>query len=380
MPPTNVTEWATITSYCATVHKASMQHANKGGGIEKVVVANKEWTFGGQTAKPDAVSAAWSQAMIACKFDISKDSKAEWVGTMTSLLTLMNAFSRRLNEIRVPTTKFPAKMKRNSGVEEASIDSFGLDKTATPFLEGITFAPHIKSSMINSLGPLTLAIGLSLSFSKDYHDKWRRAFKATWGNLDYCEELMDALEGSGIGASGLITQLRNLCFFGVHRTGNKAYIPFVALIAIMREGNDAISTWIASPSLSEESLATVKASKSLSNIDSSGHGMWHAYNVSLESALTMKGPKGTGKEQGQLYTHAFLGTHKDDLSIVEMMTGKPDDFLKRMQIGSSLKGEVGEKIDVIITRYPFNIVCKLSSSAGTALLSGGEAQIQRMAV
>jgi hypothetical protein len=75
-----------------------------------------------------------------------------------------------------------------------------------------------------------------------------------------------------------------------------------------------------------------------------------------------------------LYTHAFLGKHKDDLSIVEMMTGKPDDFLKRMQIGSSLKGEVGEKIDVIITRYPFNIVCKLSSSAGTALLSGGEAK------
>jgi hypothetical protein len=327
-----------------------MQHANKGGGIEKVVIANKEWTFGGQKAKPEDVAKAWNEAMIACKYDISKDSKAEWVGTMTSLLTLMNAFSRRLNEIRVPTTKFPAKLKRNSGVEEASINSFGLDKTATPFLEGITFAPHIKSSMINSLGPLTLAIGLALSYSKDYHEKWRRAFKATWGNLDYCDELMDAIEGNGVGASGLITQLRNLCFFGVHRTGNKAFIPFVALIAIMREGNAAISTWIAAPSLSAESLATVKASEALGFIDSSGHGMWHAYNVSLELPLTMKGPKGTGKEQGQLYTHAFLGTHKDDLSIVEMMTGKQDEFLKRMQIGSSLKGEVGEKIDVVITR------------------------------
>jgi hypothetical protein len=80
---------------------------------------------------------------------------------------------------------------------------------------------------------------------------------------------------------------------------------------------NAIATWIAAPVVTKESLETIKASVALGWLDSSCHGMWYTYNMSLKRQFTIKGPVGTGKELGQCYTHAFLGTHKEDLSLVQ---------------------------------------------------------------
>jgi hypothetical protein len=54
--------------------------------------------------------------------------------------------------------------------------------------------------------------------------------------------------------------------------------------------------------------------------------------------------------------------------------------LSRSAIGSRPKGKVGEKVYVPITQYSFGIVCKLASASGTALMTGGEGQMQRLCV
>lgn len=377
-PVTDVTAWSTITSYCATMHKISLQkQTNTGGIISRLLEEDKMWELGGVQIPAKDVYAIWEQVMQELGFGM-EDNKAEWVGTMSSLLTLMTAFSRRLNETRVPPTKFDAKVKKSSKEKaETPISQFGLDKSSAPYLEGLTYAPHMKSSMINSLGPLTITIGLALSFDPTYGKKWRQAFKNCWGMLDFVDELIEEIEGNSTQSSQVISKLATLCLFGVPRAGNKAYIPFVALAAAMMEDNAAVVTWIVDPSLT--SAKTINVSDAVKNIDSSGHGMWHAYNLSLTNKLTMRGNQGTGKELGQLYMHAFLGTHKDDLSLLEWMTGK-EDFLTRSEIGSTLQGPAGEKMNVEITRYPVSKICKLSSSSGTSLMSGGEGQIQRMSV
>jgi hypothetical protein len=378
IPKGDVTTWSNITSYCATLFKISLQLQGKADGeMVKLLGAGKKWGTGEGVAV-SIVYEAWTESLKEYGFTFDEAAGKEWIGTMSSLLTLMNAFSRRMNEIRVPTMKFLSRPKKSGPPIETSLNSWGLEKSALPFLEGITFAPHLKSAMINSLGPLTIAIGLASCYDINYAEKWRNAFRATWGGLDCVEELIDDIEAQGNGCAHVLKSLSNLCQFGIPRVNGKAFIPFVAINIAMQKIN-AAKMWSGNPCI--EMVKDLALPDALKNIDSSGHGMWHIYNMAAGEPLTMIGPEGTGKELGQLYMHSFLGTNKDDLGLVEWCIGaEPGTFLTRSEIGSKLQGKVGTKKPIQITTYIWGRICKISSASGTSLTSGGEGQIQRMAV
>ena len=376
-PVTDVTAWAAVTSYCSSSMKMMMQKANVApGAIGQRADGTDTWTLEGKERTIKEIYDVWVEVMKVFDFIIGTGDQ-EWVGTMSALLTLSANFNRRLGEIRVPPTKI--KVKKANGNVEVPLTAYGVTKRDLPYLEGISYAPHAKSASMNSLGLMTIAIGLATCDLK-YATKWENAFKNCWSSLDYVDELCTMIRSMDVGASYLLEQLSTLCLYGVGRSNNKACIPFVGIIAAMEEGQE-LGTFKAGPTCTKEVIATLPATAAIKNIDSSGHGMWHVYHLMMERDLTMTGPDGTGKELGQLFTHAVLGTHKEDLSLVEWMTEKePGEFMTRSDIGGSLKAEVGQKKAIPIVKYKFSRICKLSSSSGTSLLSGGAGQIQRQVV
>lgn len=101
--------------------------------------------------------------------------KNYWFGIIAPLLSYLCAHKLRRDEIRVGHDKIPTN---KTGDTESFIltEAYGMQSAHHILLEGISFPPEKRSSMTQSLGPMTTAImvaknGNNLQFGK----KWRDA-------------------------------------------------------------------------------------------------------------------------------------------------------------------------------------------------------------
>jgi hypothetical protein len=268
-------------------------------------------------------------------------------------------------------------LRKQGGVtEEIQVERFGLNSEHAPFLTGCTYNPTVASSMKQSLGPLTIAINLAMATDNKYARSWEAAFAQTFKLLPEVSTLTEAIKGKKALASHILSRLGNICHFGITRNSNKGAIP-VAILHSVNSLHSPYTQWLNGDK--KRALTDDQMCPSIKNIDSSGHGMWNVWNKASECKLSMVGdPSVFTKEfASEALFLAVFGMHKEDLALLEYMTGRR--FSTRKEMGECFRARASASMTVGVEIIRANIICKLASAAQTQLLKGGSGQISRSA-
>lgn len=184
--------------------------------VEGVVVAI--WKlFGLEFIKPNANLKNW------------------WWGTFAPLLSYFCAWGERLAELRVGHARFVRKKEEVTtadGTKEkqekvVQVKDFGLYPQHHILLEGVSFAPELRSSMAQSVGPMTAVIALcNETGDSKFQKKYRDAVGRIFSHVPNIEAIIEALVGKPAHlAAPLVRQLADLCLLVPARNQRRAYFP-----------------------------------------------------------------------------------------------------------------------------------------------------------
>lgn len=112
-------------------------------------------------------------------------------------------------------------------VKECKTSEYGLNMAHHVLLEGCSFPPERKSSLAQSLGPLTALIMLSRAQSQGiYGDKWRDAVKRDMAHIPEIDGIINAVKGRPAkDVKELISALGDLLLITTGRNAHRAYFP-----------------------------------------------------------------------------------------------------------------------------------------------------------
>ncbi|CRK98047.1 CLUMA_CG011416, isoform A [Clunio marinus] len=301
--------------------------------------------------------------------NVSKQKKVELqkskiMGTTASILSLFTSFSQRMNEVMYPSMEVQVGMN-NGTVKVMKLSQYGYTDGHQHLISGISMSPVQRLVQIQSLGPGTIMLGLITSPNSIYSKKWKSAFVKCFGLIDGAAELANELLGSRLPRSDLIHYVATAAALGLCRVGNKAYIPFALVNAVLGDKQNYSSA------LTYKFPASMMDSPYF-KMDFSGKGLWRFLNAAAGKKVVIKGPK----EMEEVVIHGMLGTHLNDLRVVSWMTGM--DFKPRSAYPSFAKRS--EMANKEITLPKFKFVFKLLSASASASGSSGKGQDFRLPV
>lgn len=277
----------------------------------------------------------------------TKSEKSHWWGTMMPYMAYCCGWKHRLDELRVGHSKFPVG-KKGDERQEVKTSEFGIGSKYHIFCEGISFPPEVRSSMAQSVGPITAIIGLvketkGSKFVKKQRDAVARAFTHLDPQLD---PVLDALERStAASASPLVLALAKLCMVIPPRNQRRAFFPmaWISLLALTdeetkhymckfktTEGSEGTSSRMETeikeacytPStLFVDKEQKIPATENMNLWDHSGKGAILNYNSIADVAWKFPKVKEHSDEiASQAVFHAVWGTYCEDLSLLQWMT------------------------------------------------------------
>ncbi|CAB3241847.1 unnamed protein product [Arctia plantaginis] len=119
--------------------------------------------------------------------DFSQDDKNNWYGTMGPYLDMFSAYSLRSNELRLGHNNMP--ITKSNGVHKSlPVSKYGLSGAHHVLLEGTSFPPERRSSIVQSLGPMTAWLGMIRS-EGIYRKKYASAVKRAMSHVDEIIEI-----------------------------------------------------------------------------------------------------------------------------------------------------------------------------------------------
>ncbi|CAG9814684.1 unnamed protein product [Phaedon cochleariae] len=116
----------------------------------------------------------------------------KWYGFSGPYLNLLTEFSLRWKELRLGNAEFPFT-KENNISKSYSIQKFGLTRAHYVSPEGIRFPPERKSSMAQSLGPMTFVMCYSLATLAN-ENKFKEAVKKSLAHIPNVEGMFETLK------------------------------------------------------------------------------------------------------------------------------------------------------------------------------------------
>nr|UMO75709.1 MAG: nucleocapsid protein [Beijing sediment orthomyxo-like virus] len=247
------------------------------------------------------------------------------IGTINSIMCLIAGFSRRFNEAVYPSGDIP--FGSSSGmIKMYKASVFGLDETHYHLMGGISISPQVRSGMIMALGPLTIALNLGLSQNTGkYREKWRRAFIQTFGGLEDVEKLADYVITNGKTNVSIYRLLGLAAELGATKSNNKAFLSYAFINAgypLKNFTNIQEYEW--------------DCLDGIESIDFSGKGLWSLWNKvakkGIEFEMVFSPNENVCK---QMFIHGMMGSHTDDLSLMEHQYGIT--FNKRNEMTNDLK-------------------------------------------
>lgn len=95
-----------------------------------------------------------------------------WFGVIAPMISLTIAFKHRLGEVKV----VPKTFKVGSGFADVSLEAHGISRNHACLMEGMTFPPAVRSSIVQTLGPATTVMCLVTARGQErYNQKWVKA-------------------------------------------------------------------------------------------------------------------------------------------------------------------------------------------------------------
>lgn len=120
----------------------------------------------------------------------------EWYGVAAPFLTFMSAFNNRMNEVRTGCDTMPIS-KSATETKAIKVSQYGLSPAHHCLLDGISFPPHKRSSLAQSIGPMTQLIMVHRSQSTpSYAGRWKKATMRSIGHLPKAEEIINKIKTS----------------------------------------------------------------------------------------------------------------------------------------------------------------------------------------
>lgn len=377
----NIDAVADITSVIVTCHNYNRQTANGVGGLRELIDDEFVFIANGMELPGKRVAKGLKALAERYGFKYSRnDDDRKNIGTLSSILSLVGGYRHRLSEVRLGNVVI---MKTKKGNEELTMElsRFGLNNSHAPFLTGCSYTPSLQSSMKQSLGPLTVLINLTLNTEEKYARAWKDAFCQAFKLVPNIEEMANLLAGSRAKYSSLIRALGDLCHFGITRSSNKAFIPAAMLIRVNSTHCPVYKARFGQTlSNYQFTLEADNLGMPLRNLDFSGHGLLYFWNQAATERFTMRGDGDNMAEEtaAQINFHSVMGSQKENLDLLDWMTGAK--FQTRREMGNCFakKGESGKH--VAFTPIPFQRFAKLASAAQTDFIRGGKGQVSRAPV
>lgn len=89
--------------------------------------------------------------------DFALGDKSNWYGTIGPYLDMFSAYALRTNELRLAHNNMP--IAKVDGIHKSfPVSKYGLSGAHHVLLEGASFPPERRSSIVQSLGPMTVAL------------------------------------------------------------------------------------------------------------------------------------------------------------------------------------------------------------------------------
>lgn len=276
----------------------------------------------------------------------NKDETNHWYGTAAPIISFLNMFKVRLNELRVGHGTFTIQKDAKS-TRVTSSSYYGFYSVHHPLLEGITIPPEKKSRMAQSLRPLTSLICLARSDNdQKYSRRWRAAVKRVLSFLPEIDSVIEACCGKPAGeVKGLYTLIGDIVLITTSREAKRAYFPACMMYLLVLLSKPEQQHYIANRTLFTEPTDI----------------SW--FNFSGVCPIREDGANFLPK----IIFHSIWETYGTDFGILEYMTGYRN-WSTRNKIGDSFK-KMGSSETRSVRLLSMNKYSKMSSANQTGLLA-----------
>nr|QMP82198.1 nucleocapsid protein [Hemipteran orthomyxo-related virus OKIAV191] len=313
-------------------------------------------------------------------FGLRYTPQAEWIGIASPMFAFIVGFKARRQELRIGNSDLPVS-KGGTGATTITntipISEFGLTQAHNVLLEGITYAPNLKSMMAQSLGPMTALIMLARNSNGVYANKWEEAVLRDFMNIPEIGACIGVVKTSPVSQlRPLFRTLADILLITGSRAANRMFFPGFCLVRTLLNEGTINSVYDASETAGV--LGTVLDTSSTDWIESlsfSGFKGFELYQKMARITWKMDRPLTcTNADMAkQVFFHAVFGTYKEDLGILKWMTESEPTFYNRKQL-SPFFGKHDSGF-VNFSPYALKRWSKLASAQQTDFLGTSSSQI-----
>nr|QMP82185.1 nucleocapsid protein [Blattodean orthomyxo-related virus OKIAV181] len=292
------------------------------------------------------------------------DDPENWYGVAGPYLCFFVGFGLRYTELRIGHGHMPTKKSGDSSYA-FPVFKYGLYGSHHVLLEGCTFPPEKRSSMAQSLGPMTVLLCYLKSDSK-YEEKWKKACKRSMSHIPLIDDILTTLKGKkAYECASIISNLADTLLLTTSRQAQRAFFPILLTYIV------STTKGIKSPVSWNDSFLKV--------FNASGQGAFLCYKmISDLKGITLAG-KFTQQQASQVLYHCIFGTYKEDLGVLSAITNN-GTWSTREELGKSFQGAGTSTTVAEITPIRQVYYSKLSSANQTGLLASSYLQISSVPV
>nr|QMP82250.1 nucleocapsid protein [Lepidopteran orthomyxo-related virus OKIAV178] len=282
--------------------------------------------------------------------EFSQGDTENWYGTMGPYIDMFSAYALRTNELRLGHNNMP--ITKVDGVHRSfPVSKYGLSGAHHVLLEGTSFPPERRSSIVQSLGPMTAWLCMIRSEGL-YRNKYAAAVKRAMSHIPCIDDIIEITKTTKQASeiSMLTTLIAEILLITTARQATRMFFPITifayvwGLHANPRDFCDFFST--------------------------TGAGGWYTYKAASERnpAFTICGKMETEKAS-QIVFHSIFGTYKEDLSILSQITSV-SLWYTREQMGTCFRQQGSSTSTTKIELPKMRFYAKMSCANQTGLLSG----------
>lgn len=313
----NITAMSQVTSHIHTLHTVMRQEANpRGGGRVALNLGEQLTVHYGATTKIAATMAIKTETadifnVYGLEYNEQAAGRDGWYGMMAPFLTFTTCFNLRMNEVRNGCDQFTVSKDRDTNtIRSVRVSQYGLSGKHHMLLSGITYPPIKRSSMAQSIGPMTQAISLLRQRGRmNYSDKWTRALSRTLAHIPRSQEIVGYLQGrNAADAAPMLTTLADILLITGSRMSNKAHFPISMFTANLTP--ELLASYSQEKAVAPNGQARFQAHVLTDGfkINYSGKGAFKCYSDCCKSKFTMYINTDATKAR-EIVFHSIWGSH-----------------------------------------------------------------------
>lgn len=314
----------------------------------KIMYLGKEYLITTDKAKEIWLDTAKKAGLDYKSFDA--EDKENWYGTMGPYLDMFSAYALRQNELRLGHNNMPM-LKKDGKRDVFPVSRYGLSGAHHVLLEGTSFPPERRSSIVQSLGPMTAWLCMIRS-EGIYRRKYATAVKRALSHIPCIDDLIEITKNNNRSsdASAITTIIAEILLVTTSRQATRMYFPITVFSAVYRRSLDT--------------------DKFLNFFSTTGAGGWYTYKIaaSLGKHFTLSGQMEEEKA-AQVVFHGIFGIFKEDLSILEQISDV-GYWYTREELGTCFLKQVKSSSVTQFKLPTLAYYSKMSCANQTGLLAG----------